>query len=108
MIEQTAKFVYKYIFFFLPNGHPWDYVAHSMASLILLAATYVLLSLLLKIPHTPALVASAAAITVIEVIKEINDYSLGKTDIAQDLIADAIGTFAAIVAILITRNLFLS
>ena len=113
MIQKAAEFIGKRILFFLPQSttgameHPWDYVAHFIVSFAGVGILYLALFFPLKalgVQPKIAVFTSATIMLVIGIIKEVNDKNLGKTDMAGDMVADAIGiTLALIIAFIVMR-----
>lgn len=98
-IGRVADFIYKYAFFFLPDDHPWDYVAHFIVSFVVMLA----ISLFLKIVNVPPRISFYTAIgfiLLLSIIKEVADIYLGKTDGLADMTANIIGVIAAALIIL--------
>lgn len=98
MIQNLAKFIDNTIFLFLPKNHPWDYVMHFLVSFIGVILLFLLLShFTVKLQLSFAIAASIMMI--LGLIKEINDFLLGKNDMVQDALADLIGIAYATCAI---------
>lgn len=104
MIQKTSEFVGKYVLFFLPQStpgameHPWDYVAHFIFSFIGLGILFLILLFPFKafgLQPKIAVFASAGIMLAIGIVKEIGDKNLGKTDMAQDMLANILGIIAA-------------
>lgn len=94
MIEKTAQFIEKTLFFFLPEGHPWDYFIHVILSFVGVSLIFLLLRLL-NVNQKLSLGIALFVMLAIGVIKEINDLQLGKTDVLGDMLANLIGIGAA-------------
>ena len=106
MIERVCGLIYKYIFFFLPTGHPYDYIAHFIVSF----AGVILLFLILKLPGINlglsfkiSFLSAVGIMIFVGVVKEISDANMDKTDMVFDLFANALGV---IVAMLIIKALW--
>ncbi|MBI1888591.1 MAG: hypothetical protein HYS15_01520 [Candidatus Spechtbacteria bacterium] len=102
MIQRAADLVYKYFLFFLPQGHshPWDYAAHFIVSFAAMSALFFILRTL-KVSYGASFITAVCILFVFAAAKEISDAQLGKTDLAQDMLANFLGISAATVLILL-------
>ena len=99
MIQKIADFVYTYLLFFLPHGHPWDYIAHFIASCAIVSIIFFILNAL-TVNDLLAILTAVCVLLVMAIAKEISDFQAGKTDMVYDMIANFLGISAAIALIL--------
>lgn len=102
MLDRLALFAYKYFLFFLPNGHPWDYIAHFIVNFAGVLVVFAILKIFAVSPKIALLIASLALLAV-GIVKEINDFHLGKTDIANDMAANLLGITMAVMLIILIK-----
>lgn len=98
MIVKLTQFVDKTFFFFLPHGHPWDYVRHIALSFGGVIAIFFVLKLI-GVNWKASLAVATIIMLGLEIIKEIGDSNLGKTDMAWDMAANIIGLFTAVLVV---------
>lgn len=97
-VEKITGFIYKYIFFFLPNDHPWDYIAHFIVNFVGVLA----ILFFLKVINVPPRISFYVAISVmllLSIVKETMDLYLGKTDGIADMTANILGIAFAVLII---------
>ncbi len=103
MIQKAADFVYKYFLFFLPHGYPWEYAAHFIVSFTVVSALFFILRAF-KVSYNASFITAVCILLIFAVAKEISDARMGKTDLAQDMLANLLGISAAVVLIFLVTK----
>lgn len=103
-VSGVANFISDYFFFFLPKGHPWDYVAHFIISFAGVLAILLFLKFL-NIPDRLSFYIAIAVMLVLGIIKEIDDIYLGKTDGIADMTANILGIALAVLIIFLSKKM---